>query len=251
MLVTLTTTLSQSISSLTALLVHKAPPSPQPATSSIPHQDTVLPAAYANAAAASSPILDSGCTDILVRASDLTAPAFSPAPHQPLHVGFPNNTSARSIGSATLTANHIEVPVSVMRPQDLHSPLLGVTPFTSQQCTAEFDDTTAVIRTPAGDPCIVAHKGKHDKAWRIDLSDINPTGLPFSMLPGAYAAHAQPFYNAACAADLSEEVDRTAAANLVQRFEGVQERVNFSQALMLHIPIRALLKAMTLGWIDD
>ena len=195
--------------------------------------------------------MDRCCTDILEQSTDLTAPALSPAPHQPIHVGFPNNTSARSIGSATLTANHIEVPVSVMRQQDLHSPLLGITPFTSQQCTAEFNDTTAIIRTPDGDPCIVAHKDKAAKAWRIDLHDINPHGQPFSMLPGASAAHVQPFYNAECDVDLPDAMKVNAAANLVQRFEGVQERVNFSQALMLHIPIRTLLKAMKLGWIDD
>lgn len=159
---------------------------------------------------------------------DAPALTLQPRPQRPLIVEYPNGTRAQSVGTATLTAHGITVPAAIMREAEFKSSLYGHHPFTTQGCTVDYTDNDAIIRRPDGAPCIVATKGPTEQSWFIDPYDINPNGIPYSLQHASADAH----------------------ANLVHRFEGVEARVKYAQALLLNSPKVTIENALRKGWLD-
>ena len=178
--------------------------------------------------------MDSGCTHLLLTDDDTDAPCYTPdAVHSPILVRFPNGTTAGSVHSGTLTANGMVFPVWVMRKCDIRDTLIAHAPLTALGCTIMYNDQRAYVNTPSGSPAICGYKAPGATSWRVNIRDINPHGEPFSMLQSA----------------ADDGHDWVANANVVQRFESVQQRVNFTTALLGNAPKETVMRALRLNWV--
>ena len=138
----------------------------------------------------------------------------APAPHRKLSVRFANGTHAYFIGSGTITPGPVTIPVSIMKPTDLVTQLVGVAPFTQAGCEAHLSNTSASI-TKDGVTALTAHKFPAESLWKIDLKQVPVPAL----------------------------------ANLAVRMQSIQERVNYFQCLMDNRPIGTVTKALLAQYI--
>jgi len=187
--------------------------------------------------AASDGIMDSGASHVLFDDDDAKAPCFEQSPvHIPMLVRYPNGSMAPSIASGHVTVNNIVLPAWVLKKADIHESLIGHAPFTALGCTIEYDNDQAVIITPDGQVAVRGNKKPNSASWRVDVWDINPHGEPYSILA-----------EKAAAADM--DAAEKGEAHLAQRYESVQERVNFTSALLGNAPKETVMRAMRQNWV--
>jgi hypothetical protein len=112
------------------------------------------------------------------------------------------------------------VPASLLRQRDLVDDLVGVAPFTSQGCTAVFTDSGADILGPDGTLVLHATKAPGSLQWIVDLD--KPVSVP----------------------------EPVASANLAKRFESVQQRVRYTDALFGNPAGSTMQRALDKGWVS-
>ena len=118
------------------------------------------------------PIVDSGATDSILRASDLPTSTNVITTERPLTVEMPNSDSISSIGKSAITSAGQTINAHIFNEKDLHLGLIAVADYTSRGLTVSFTDTHHSIAKPDGTIISQTPKEPGKRLWPAAQIDI-------------------------------------------------------------------------------